>query len=769
MLLVTAAYGGIARAQDPALPLSDTQQSAAPPVAAENPESAPDTTESGAGAPSAPQSSSASGSAVDVPLTGPAYTLANEAFAAYGRGDYATTIDRAREAIRQRPDVARLKGLLVDALAASGQLEEAEREARAFVEADPQSVELNGKLSRVRSQLAQKPAEEAYHAFEKGDTERAALEAEKAVALNPEAPAYHLLLTDVLLRNKEYDKASDAASKALEVDSEDTYALVMRASARQKLGDMAGANQDFDQALAQDWLSDTDLNSIRLIAIDAAIAARDITRARSLLDRMDTKTPGVQARAQLISQKNIASRPAADFTPAVKCSMTRYGLFCVVLPDYVQSSSGNLSTTASAAYQAADAAYKAFAARNYKLAEAKARQAIKLDPGNANYKSLLANVIASRKMAQNPQAAPAAADPGYEAALRIGKLFDTQQTSDARAAYDTALGSGLFKSMAPLNLAYLASRAGDNITAHEQFSLARDQGQLHGLQYVDAAYAARRVYENDQAIELLKRAIDEAGNDLEAQQLFNLRREISTLSREWGAYTSFSHGLASTVPGAPLTAATVGQLGSEIYWRPPGIGYRDGALFELFLRNFMTLYDEADGPTGASTDQLSVGARWKPLRNYNLVLEVARLIRVSDHSRNDTMLRVAYSDGAGGDLRVDVPSWWMWQGYAEIGRYIEAEQTFASFDLRGGRSYRLDPISDRLVLTPFIGIGGTFDSLLQNAEAIGAGPGLNLRWWFREDKYTAPMSYVDASVQYRFKLAGDDRAEGFFANLTVSY
>jgi hypothetical protein len=31
------------------------------------------------------------------------------------------------------------------------------------------------------------------------------------------------------------------------------------------------------------------------------------------------------------------------------------------------------------------------------------------------------------------------------------------------------------------------------------------------------------------------------------------------------------------------------------------------------------------------------------------------------------------------------------------------------------------------------------------------------------------MSYLDLTLQYRFKLAGDDRAEGIFAGAFLSY
>ncbi|MNN34399.1 hypothetical protein D3C81_1482050 [compost metagenome] len=49
------------------------------------------------------------------------------------------------------------------------------------------------------------------------------------------------------------------------------------------------------------------------------------------------------------------------------------------------------------------------------------------------------------------------------------------------------------------------------------------------------------------------------------------------------------------------------------------------------------------------------------------------------------------------------------------------------------------------------------------------GPGVNMRYWFREDHYKAPQSYVDFSLQYRFKLSGDDRAEGVVLRTTFSY
>lgn len=52
---------------------------------------------------------------------------------------------------------------------------------------------------------------------------------------------------------------------------------------------------------------------------------------------------------------------------------------------------------------------------------------------------------------------------------------------------------------------------------------------------------------------------------------------------------------------------------------------------------------------------------------------------------------------------------------------------------------------------------------------MGAGVGTSLRYWFNEDKYTAPRSYWDVSLQYRGRISGDERAKGTFLRFTLSY
>ena len=50
-----------------------------------------------------------------------------------------------------------------------------------------------------------------------------------------------------------------------------------------------------------------------------------------------------------------------------------------------------------------------------------------------------------------------------------------------------------------------------------------------------------------------------------------------------------------------------------------------------------------------------------------------------------------------------------------------------------------------------------------------AGAGGSLRYWFGETKYLAPPSYWELTLQYRFRIAGDKRAEGIFAQTSINY
>ena len=86
-----------------------------------------------------------------------------------------------------------------------------------------------------------------------------------------------------------------------------------------------------------------------------------------------------------------------------------------------------------------------------------------------------------------------------------------------------------------------------------------------------------------------------------------------------------------------------------------------------------------------------------------------------------------------------------------------------------GRSY-LVGASGRTVVFPHVFAGAEYASDQPGDNtSVGAGPGVSLRHWFREDVYHAPRSYWDVTVQYRARLSGDDRMRGLFVNGLLSY
>lgn len=653
------------------------------PAASSGDTSRPDpATSDDAGPADAEEPASSDVEVVPLPLTGPAYRLADKAYAELEAGDYDAAIADTREALRQRPDVQRLKYLLVDALVAAGQRDEAAATIEGFLQSSPDDTRLLDTLAMLRAGPAGPTpaflaARDAYAAYAARNYRLAVARAEDAVRLDPDNAAYRRLLANA--------RAAIAASRP------DPGFVAAQAAYRAY---DAGRFEEAASSARTAVRLDPGNRSYRLLLADALSGAGNPEQALGVLEAL----PG-QDRYDIVSRKAVAEAALEN-------------------------------------WDAAAAAY---------------RQA--------------------RRMA------PTAADRASAAAGEIRATAAAGDSAEAGLLFDAANSAGALAPLSDLDRAYTAVAAGREAAALSAFDAARAAGKVRGTTNFDAAYAAKHAFQNADALGYFRSGIDDAvaaGQDINDPTLFAIRRDVSDLARVWGAYLTLSHApLGAAQAGSGVSSFTNGsaitQLGAEVFWRPPVIGYRDGALFEFFARDFITLHDESGGPTGFSTQQGMVGARWKPLKDWNLVFEVAKLIKLGSDARNDTVLRTAFSEGMGTDLRVDVPSWWMWQVYGEVDYYLENPQTIVLADGRVGRSFRLDALSDRLVATPFVGISQSYDSSLATAEALGAGPGIALRYWFREDTYNAPRSYVDASIRYHARLTGDDRAEGVFGGITFYY
>ncbi len=364
--------------------------------------------------------------------------------------------------------------------------------------------------------------------------------------------------------------------------------------------------------------------------------------------------------------------------------------------------------------------------------------------------------------------APNAESRAFLTRSHIAALVEAERRDEARVAFETAQASGALDGSAPLDLANLALAVGDDAAADAAFRQADAARPLSGLSALDAAYNARRLGLDAEAVRYFRQGLDSARRGeitLDEQRTFAIRREVETLERRWGASALVSRGVSAVAPGAALGADQRGvvQAGGEAYYRIGG--YRSGRPVEVFARAFQTL-DADTGATGSETTQGWLGVRWKPLASANLILEGSRMVALGDLARDDWMVRAAWSMDHGSDLRTDRTSWPTWRAYADLAHIVDDNQTIGLIEARAGRSFR---IGSRSVLTPYAVVRADYDDGLTASDALGAGAGLAWRHWFRESAYSAPASFIELSVDYRGRLSGDDRAEGTFVTLSVSY
>jgi len=829
-----------------------------------------------------------------LPLSGPAYQTANEAYSAYERKDYDLAIAKAREALRQRADVTRLNRLielaqrdkdmrdnprrypqarqspgfkvaaqafkaydrddfglaaqsarkaialapkrmdyrllLIESLQRQQQLVDADQATTEALRVFPDDDALLMRREAIRRQLAAPLAIAGYRALEQNNLPLAVEQARRAVAWAPEIGAHQQLLISALLASGDYRAAEQAATGALAQDDGEIAPWVLRSYALDRQGKTQAAQADLNQALAIEGLLDSEEREIRFFAADLALANGEPQQALDQLQKLPTDDSGEVARrraaAQVVArQKSNGLKTAVRFpAPALNCQESAFGLICDIWPGNQRDGGTEMAVQAYAALARKDAA----------SAATLASEAIRRAPQNPAYRSLLVSALTEQK--RLPEAIDAA-DKGIAAngddarllaqrgrlrqqtgddsgarkdftqALALGSLPSYEEASlyaalgqrkTARERLQQARDAGELEGMSDLQVAYLSVQAGDDDAAHESFRKADATAPLPPTATQDAAYNAMRVSDDEHAVGYFKRVIDaEKSGELEmpAQQLFDTRRAVADVSRTWGLISTTSYrgnSSSSGLSSAPSTGSN-GNAGSggasndslqnstELSWRP--LGYRNARFVELYGRVTDTLWAKnSDSDTGLDALQGALGARIKPFSSLNVMAAVERTFPLgSSNIDGDWLLRLGYGSSIGTDLRVDAPSWWTSQLFAEAGHYVNDSRNYFNSEWQGGRSYAIGGTGSRWVTFPHVVAAYDYDSKMNSetgsdgddeyssGHAAGVGVGNNVRYWFREDAYNAPRSYVDFSLQYRVKVSGDDRAKGVFARLTYSY
>jgi hypothetical protein len=375
--------------------------------------------------------------------------------------------------------------------------------------------------------------------------------------------------------------------------------------------------------------------------------------------------------------------------------------------------------------------------------------------------------LASRSFETAFHLATSEDDRALMARSQIDALTQSGQKAEAQALLAEVLRNGTLESAKPLEIAYLASAAGADSAARTNFARAEAEGALKGQALLDAAYNAKRVDQSEAALRYFGLALEEnrAGTlAMEPQSRLYVTQEVASLNKRFSGYLSIARSPAAAFASATPGATDATYAGGEIYWRP--LEYDTS--FELFARAYATVAAD-EGVTGFETLQGYAGARWRPLLGYDLVFEGSYLFPVGGAAREDWLLRAAYSLGRGGDIRLDRQSWNNWSIYGELGYFINSDQTIGNVEARYGRSFRLGDVSTYTMITPFVGARLSYDTDLRRAAAFGIGPGISLRKGIGATPWRAPSSVLDLVMQYRFRIAGGEQAEGIAAGATLSF
>jgi len=693
-------------------------------------------------------------------LPGVAGIAARAAYGAYQRKDYDDAIANAQRAIALAPEVERLRYLLVDALSAADRNSDAyaaaDEAARRFGDTDG----LHTRRRFIGARLAPDASAASFDARQRNDLDEAERLARRAVTYAPDRPNFRLQLLDVLFARDDIPGVEQAASDAIAADDTDLFAWTLRGYARAARHE-AGADDDFAHALnltqtappdstddgnaqSAQHRNTRDARTVRAIIADVWLAQHRPQAVLELLTPLEPAhddTDGVLALrlqrakkmmpANYVAQKTAMHATSPNIDPGARpvfdCHEDEFGASC----DLYASDPG---------FAAMHAAQDATQRGDHRAAVAALRKAVAAVPD----------------------------DPQHRLAL-IDALVADGDAAEARQQAHALLAAGRADGMEPLQVAYLAQRAGDSKLAYENFVRADRQHALPAAATGDAGYTALQTHHNAQGAAWLERAIDsgthpaDGAEPMSPQALLDAQMAHADATRNWGFTASLNYrtGVQNGFAANPTPGvANNWQTGVETYWRPFGsLGER---AFEIYARSYENFGVQGGSPSGAATLQAALGARVKPFASTNALFAFERVFPIGSSVRGDWLARAAWSGGFGGERRLDVTSWWTGLVYGETGHYVQHPSTYATANARFGRTFRVDALDPRLTVFPHLVAGADYDSAIDHSVPVGVGAGVAARFWFRGGPYDAPRSYVDVSLQYRVRVAGDGRARGVF-------
>ncbi len=372
-------------------------------------------------------------------------------------------------------------------------------------------------------------------------------------------------------------------------------------------------------------------------------------------------------------------------------------------------------------------------------------------------------------------AAAEAGDPDV-AMLLLREAIDLQPSADRwfrlggleSRAGDPAAALSAYRQAAVLapdnaniqaSIGYALVNQGEDEAAAGHFdrAIALDP-QLPVAVYEDSGYAEKRLARNDAAVARFRQAIErtpqEGAEDLEKR--FRLRREVEQIENRWTVTANVTVNTlqAATGPPSPVRETANGTGAVEAAWQPPVIGYRDGRTVQLFSRMYWNAEDRSIVPQRDSI-QAGIGARWKPLTDYNLVLSFERLIAVGAFAYDDWLARVSLGFGQNLDWQPVRTDWPTGSLYLDAARVLGEQATFLTAIGRWGHAWKkpfgigLPDAADAITGYGLATASQSTDDTVSTGR-VEVGAGLSYKLWYNDTADEAYRSTAEIGLETRY-------------------
>jgi len=342
----------------------------------------------------------------------------------------------------------------------------------------------------------------------------------------------------------------------------------------------------------------------------------------------------------------------------------------------------------------------------------------------------------------------------YERGLLLDRVG---RNREALSEFEAALRTNPDNIEIVMSAGYAARRAGQDDRAVIHFERARLLDPDRQLINEEVAYAYKGADDEDAAAAAFRAAIDAYDRNANTDEgyRYRLRREVEQLERNHYGYTflSYRDGSSNPGPNLPELGPVESQIGGEFGWQPDALN-GVGTGLTLYGRGYASMSGR-DFSFDADTAQLGIGARWKPLADYDLNLSAERMIAGGDQARDAWLLRASAGWSDGLDWRPGETSWNYTSIYGDLAYIPDAPDYFSAYlSARQGRRFA---IGDGWAVTPYVvGVAQYSDDSFQERERYEVGPGVSVSRWLDDDEYRAHRQRIDFELEYRFGVGDRD-------------